>query len=397
LGEKADRVVFSTHCQNDLGLSTANSIAGAAHGARQIECTINGIGGSRRPAVPSRRRRASSPGMMEVGGFFLDFEANTMLRAGERAGNAALEEVVMALALKGPTHFGEKGPTGSGPDLRTGIDPVHITPTSNMVKEYTGMAVQPHKAIVGANAFQHESGIHQDGMIKNKQTYEIMTPESIGLMRGDQQSGAGIVLGKHSGRNAVSTRLNELGYDLDDDKLQSVFIRFKEVAERKKGGLDDDDLEALVADEVYSAQAMWRLERVQVTTGSGVVPTATVALTGPDGVERQGVAMGTGPVDAAYKAIDALTSVKVHLETYSMESVNAGIEAMATTKVVVNPVDSATSLHSSGYTTSRKFSGSGSDTDVVVSSARAYVAAVNKLIRWNMRRAAAEQVEAQEA
>jgi 2-isopropylmalate synthase len=140
LGEKADRVVFSTHCQNDLGLSTANSIAGAAHGARQIECTINGIG--------------------------------------ERAGNAALEEVVMALALKGPTHFGEKGPTGQGPDLRTGIDPVHITPTSNMVKEYTGMAVQPHKAIVGANAFQHESGIHQDGMIKNKQTYEIMTPES---------------------------------------------------------------------------------------------------------------------------------------------------------------------------------------------------------------------------
>ena len=216
-------------------------------------------------------------------------------------------------------------------------------------------------------------------------------------MRGDQQSGAGIVLGKHSGRNAVSTRLNELGYDLDDDKLQAIFVRFKEVAERKKGGLDDDDLEALVADEVYSAQAMWRLERVQVTTGSGVVPTATVALTGPDGVERQGVAMGTGPVDAAYKAIDALTSVKVHLETYSMESVNAGIEAMATTKVVVNPVDSATSLHSSGYTTSRKFSGSGSDTDVVVSSARAYVAAVNKLIRWNMRRAAAEQVEAQEA
>ena len=141
------------------------------------------------------------------------------------------------------------------------------------------MAVQPHKAIVGANAFQHESGIHQDGMIKNKQTYEIMTPESIGLMRGDQQSGAGIVLGKHSGRNAVSTRLNELGYELDDDKLQAIFVRFKEVAERKKGGLDDDDLEALVADEVYSAQAMWRLERVQVTTGSGVVPTATVALT----------------------------------------------------------------------------------------------------------------------
>ena len=283
----------------------------------------------------------------------------------------------MALALKGPTHFGKKGPTGSGPDLRTGIDPVHITPTSNMVREYTGMAVQPHKAIVGANAFQHESGIHQDGMIKNKQTYEIMTPGAIGLMRGDQQSGAGIVLGKHSGRNAVSTRLNELGYDLDDDKLQAIFVRFKEVAERKKGGLDDDDLEAFVADEVYSAG------HVAVGASAGDHWFRSRAhrdrsLTGPDGVERQGVAMGTGPVDAAYKAIDALTSVKVHLETYSMESVNAGIEAMATTKVVVNPVDSATSLHSSGYTTSRKFSGSGSDTDVVVSSpASAFCRAVN--------------------
>jgi len=343
LGAKADNVVFSTHCQNDLGLSTANSLAGANYGARQIECTINGIG--------------------------------------ERAGNAALEEVVMALALKGPTHF--------EPQLRTGIDPVHITPTSNMVKEYTGMAVQPHKAIVGANAFQHESGIHQDGMIKNKATYEIMTPESIGLMRGDAQSGAGIVLGKHSGRNAVKTRLVELGYDVNDDKLMAIFTRFKEVAERKKGGFEDDDLEALVADEVYSVQQLWRIERVQVTTGSGVVPTATVSLVGPDGVERQGVAMGTGPVDAAYKAIDALTAVSVKLETYSMEGVSEGIEAMATTKVVIKPIEAATSLHSSGYTNERKFSGSGSDTDVVVSSARAYVSAVNKLIRWNMRRSAA--------
>jgi len=351
LGDKADRVVFSTHCQNDLGLSTANSIAGAQHGARQIECTINGIG--------------------------------------ERAGNAALEEVVMALRLKGSTHF--------DPPLRTAIDTVHITPTSNMVREYTGMAVQPHKAIVGANAFQHESGIHQDGMIKNKATYEIMSPESVGLMRGDSQSGAGIVLGKHSGRNAVSTRLRELGYDVDAEKLNAVFVRFKEVAERKKGGLDDDELEALVADEVYSAQALWSLKRVQVSTGSDVVPTATVALIGPDGVERQTAGTGTGPVDAAYKAIDDLTSVKVDLMTYSMEAVNAGIEALATTKVVVKPVAggavSGMSLSAQGGDVERQFSGSGSDTDIVVSSARAYLAAVNKLIRWNIRREAAEQVE----
>ena len=142
-----------------------------------------------------------------------------------------------------------------------------------------------------------------------------MSPESVGLMRGDSQSGAGIVLGKHSGRNAVSTRLRELGYDVDAEKLNAVFVRFKEVAERKKGGLDDDELEALVADEVYSAQALWSLKRVQVSTGSDVVPTATVALIGPDGVERQTAGTGTGPVDAAYKAIDDLTSVKVDLMT----------------------------------------------------------------------------------
>jgi len=185
-------------------------------------------------------------------------------------------------------------------------------------------------------------------------------------------------------------------YEVDSEKLNAVFVRFKEVAERKKGGLDDDDLEALVADEVYSAQALWSLKRVQVATGSDVVPTATVALIGPDGVERQIAGTGTGPVDAAYKAIDALTSVRVDLLTYSMEAVNAGIEALATTKVVVKPVQggavSGTTLHAQGGEMERQFSGSGSDTDIVVSSARAYLAAVNKLIRWNMRREASEQV-----
>merc|ERR1712137_809126 len=151
-----------------------------------------------------------------------------------------------SLVLKGSTEF--QGGPGTG-KLYTGINPVHITHTSKLVSEYTGMVCQAHKAIVGANAFQHESGIHQDGMIKNKSTYEIMTPESIGLMRGESQSGAGIVLGKHSGRNAVGTRLRELGYDLDTEKLNSVFTRFKQVAEKKKGGLEDEELESLVLDQ----------------------------------------------------------------------------------------------------------------------------------------------------
>ena len=281
----AENVIFSTHCQNDLGLATANSLAGALNGARQLECTINGIG--------------------------------------ERAGNASLEEVVMSLALKGSEQFA--GGPGTG-KLYTAINPVYITPTSKMVAEYTGMKCQPHKAIVGANAFQHESGIHQDGMIKDKSTYEIMTPESIGLMRGESQSGAGIVLGKHSGRNAVGTRLRELGYDLDMDRLNAVFARFKEVAEKKKGGLDDDDLESLVADQAGSSNVLWKVTGLQVTTGLSGIPTATVKMMGPDGVERFVSATGTGPVDAVYKAIDQIMGVSVILENYSMTSVNEGIE-----------------------------------------------------------------------
>jgi 2-isopropylmalate synthase len=352
LGIRAERVVFSTHCQNDLGLASANSLAGAYRGARQIECTINGIG--------------------------------------ERAGNAALEEVVMALHLRGTS----VAAFADGPHLRTGINPTFITPCSRMVSEYTGMAIQPHKAIVGANAFRHESGIHQDGMIKNKATYEIMTPESIGLARGQAESGAGIVLGKHSGRNAVSTRLIELGYEnivKDQSKLEAIFTRFKHVAERKKGGLDDDELEALISDEAYqNLRALWTLIGAQVTTGSGVIPSATVSMQGPDGVTRHSAVTGSGPVDAVYKAIDTLTDVKVNLETYSLESVNAGIDAMATTKVIIKPLtgtqlESAAVHSQSGATTNRRFSGSGTDTDIVISSARAYVAAVNKLLNWNLR------------
>jgi len=355
--EGADNVIFSTHCQNDLGLATANSLSGARNGARQLECTINGIG--------------------------------------ERAGNASLEEVVMSLALKGGTHF--SGGPGTG-KLYTAINSVYITPTSKMVSEYTGMACQPHKAIVGANAFQHESGIHQDGMIKNKSTYEIMTPESIGLMRGDQQSGAGIVLGKHSGRNAVGTRLRELGYDLDADKLNAVFTRFKQVAERKKGGLEDDDLEALVADQAGVTNLLWSVTGMQVATGLSGIPTATVKMRGPDGVERFVAATGTGPVDAVYKAIDQIMGVSVELESYKLEGVTEGIEALATTRVSISPRsggpnDSPSLEAQSGLSRNRKFSGSGSDTDIMVSSARAYVSALNKLLSWNMRRSSNRREE----
>jgi len=341
----AENVIFSTHCQNDLGLATANSLSGALNGARQLECTINGIG--------------------------------------ERAGNASLEEVCMALALKGDEQF--KGGPGTG-KLYTGINPVHISPTSKMVSEYTGMPCQPHKAIVGANAFKHESGIHQDGMIKNKSTYEIMAPESIGLMRGDSQSGAGIVLGKHSGRNAVGTRLRELGYDLDPEKLNAVFARFKEVAEKKKGGLEDEDLEALVTDQAGLTNELWKVTGLQVATGMSGIPTATVKMMGPDGVERYVAATGTGPVDAVYKAIDQIIGVSVHLDDYSMNSVTEGIEALACTRVVITPVVGGPNDNNPLISKDRRFSGSGSDTDIVTASARAYTSAINKLLKWTMKR-----------
>merc|ERR1711957_608110 len=288
--------------------------------------------------------------------------------------------ICMSLALKGDTHF--KGGPGTG-RLYTAVNPVYITPTSKMVTEYTGMICQPHKAIVGANAFQHESGIHQDGMIKNKSTYEIMSPESIGLMRGDAQSGVGLVLGKHSGRNAVGTRLRELGYTLDDEKFNAVFTRFKEVAEKKKGGMEDDDLEALVSDQSGMVNKLWEVTGLQVSTGMTGMPTATVQMMGPDGVERYVAQTGTGPVDAVYKAIDTITGVKVNLESYSLNSVTDGIEALAITRVVISPA-SRSGLDE--LCKERKFSGLGSDTDIVTGSARAYTSALNKLLTYTMRR-----------
>lgn len=331
-----DSVVISTHCQNDLGLATANSLSGALHGARQIECTINGIG--------------------------------------ERAGNASLEEVVMAIALKGQSQMN---------GLYTGINPVHIYPTSVMVSDYSGMIVQPHKAIVGANAFAHESGIHQDGMLKSRETYEIMTPESIGLQRSPDD--AGIVLGKHSGRNALNTRLKSMGYDLSSEELDDVFKRFKNLADKKKG-VTDEDVMALMSDELHQPATVWELLDLQVVCGTMGMPTATVHMKGPDGISRIGVGVGTGPVDAAYKAIDTLVMVEAELTDYTVNSVTEGIEALATTRVIIRPSgklsDKAVTEHSTKGKVIRSFSGSGAHEDIVVSSARAYISALNKMISW---------------
>ncbi|XP_058094056.1 2-isopropylmalate synthase A-like isoform X3 [Magnolia sinica] len=251
-----ENVIISTHCQNDLGLSTANTLAGAYAGARQLEVTVNGIG--------------------------------------ERAGNASLEEVVMAIKCRGKELMG---------GLYTGINTRHIVMASKMVAEYTGLQVQPHKAIVGANAFAHESGIHQDGMLKHKGTYEIISPEDIGLTRSND---SGIVLGKLSGRHAVRSKLLEvLGFELDGKELDDVFWRFKAEAEKKKH-MTDADLEALVSDEVFQPQVVWSLGDLQVTCGTLGLSTATVKLIGADGAEHVECAVGTGPVHAAYKAIDCI-------------------------------------------------------------------------------------------
>ncbi|CAI5479935.1 unnamed protein product [Closterium sp. Yama58-4] len=328
--EGAENVIISTHCQNDLGLATANTLAGAKAGARQLEVTINGIG--------------------------------------ERAGNASLEEVVMAIRCRGQEQFG---------GLYTGINPKHIALSSRMVTEYTGMLVQPHKAIVGANAFAHESGIHQDGMLKYKGTYEIMAPEDVGIVRTDA---AGIVLGKHSGRHALKTRLQQMGYDFENAELDEVFKRFKAVADRKKI-VTDGDLEALVSDSVFQPKTIWQLADLQVVCGTMGLPTATVKLVGPDGVEQIQAAMGTGPVDAAYKAINNIIDLNVELTEYSLSSVTEGIDALACTRVAIRSTgDAHTATHSQHGSIERTFSGSGADEDIVVSSARAYISAVNKML-----------------
>ncbi|MBI5934857.1 MAG: 2-isopropylmalate synthase [Chloroflexi bacterium] len=318
-------ITVSVHCHDDLGLATANTLAGISAGARQAEVTINGIG--------------------------------------ERAGNTSLEEVVMTLKTRHPI-FG----------LETGIETKQIARVSKLVSNYTGMVVQPNKAIVGANAFAHEAGIHQDGMLKHQTTYEIMRPEDVGVNQ------TKLVLGKHSGRHALRNRLAEMGHSLDEAELDLAFARFKELADRKKV-IADADLEAIIADEFYRPRDVFYLEGLQVSCGTLGMPTATVRLRGPDRVIHNFASMGTGPVDATYKAIDAIVGTPCKLLEFNIHAITEGIDALG--EVTVR-IQSENGLHTmdaqSEGVFSRVFGGHGADTDIIVASAKAYINALNKLI-----------------
>ena len=306
-----DKAIVSTHCHNDLGLAVANSIAGVQNGARQVECTINGIG--------------------------------------ERAGNAALEEIVMAIRTR---H-----------DLlpyTNGVDTTKITKASRTLSTITGFSVQPNKAIVGANAFAHASGIHQDGMLKHAETYEIMTPESVGLTESK------LVMAKHSGRAAFKTKLEELGLELGDNAFQDAFKRFKDLADRKKE-IYEDDLIALVEDEIVRENETIKFESLQVQAGSQGPQVAELVLT-VDGEEKKAKVEGNGPVDAIFKAIrDIHPHSDARLQLYQVHAVTGGTDAQATVSV---------RLDENGKTVN----GQGSDADTLVASARAYIHALNKLL-----------------
>jgi 2-isopropylmalate synthase len=322
-----ENAVVSVHCHNDLGLATANTLAGLQAGARQAEVTVNGIG--------------------------------------ERAGNTSLEEVVMALLTRRAV-FG----------LETHIDTTQITRLSRMVSNYTGIPVQPNKAVVGANAFAHEAGIHQDGMLKNQMTYEIMRPETVGLNR------SRLVLGKHSGRHALQERLTELGYELSKAELALAFERFKELADKKKT-ITDADLEALIEDQAYQSEEVYRLDGLQVACGTMGLPTATVRLVGPDGSLHINAVVGTGPVDATYKAIDGVVGLATTLVEFNIHGVTEGIDAMGEVTVRLK-LEDGPELHrqspQNGHSRARTFGGYGADTDIIVASAKAYLAALNKLL-----------------
>jgi 2-isopropylmalate synthase len=309
----AREVIFATHCHNDLGMATANALAAVEAGARQIECTINGLG--------------------------------------ERAGNTALEEVVMALKVRHDIL-----------PWATGIDTRRIMQASRLVSAVTGFPVQYNKAIVGKNAFAHESGIHQDGVLKNAETFEIMRPEDIGL------TATNLVMGKHSGRAALRAKLKELGYELAENQLNDAFVRFKALADRKKE-VYDEDLVALMQDSAAGAQHdLVVLKSMRVLCGTEAPRTAEMVLA-VDGVEKSVTATGDGPVDATFNAVKALVPHEVRLQLYQVHAVTEGTDAQATVSV---------RLESGG----RIFTGQSADTDTVVASARAYVVALNKFLAY---------------
>jgi len=310
-----DKATISVHCHNDLGLAVANSLTAILKGAGQVECTINGIG--------------------------------------ERAGNAAMEEIVMALKVRGDFFKAD-----------TGIVTQEFYRTSRLVSKITGMVVQPNKAIVGANAFAHEAGIHQDGVLKERTTYEIMRPQDIGI------PSSKIVLGKHSGRHAFKTRLEELGFSLTEEEINRAFERFKRLADQKKY-IFNEDIEALVSDEVLRITEVYQLVDLEVSSGTKKRPTATVKMK-INGDERELTVSGDGPVDAVYKAITELTGSKAELNKFEIKAITGGTDDLCEVTVI---------LEEAGHTVR----GNGSDTDIIVASAKAYINALNKLALKNLK------------
>ena len=308
-----DKAVMSVHCHNDLGLSVANSLAAVRSGVRLVEGCINGLG--------------------------------------ERAGNASLEEIIMAIETRNDLF-----------DVSTNIDTTQIYRTSRLVSDITGFPVQPNKAIVGANAFRHASGIHQDGVIKDRSTYEIIDPKSVGWPSNS------IVLGKLSGRAGLRARLEELGYNLDQEELNEVFEAFKSLADRKRE-VTDQDLESLMSTRRRTADVptIYELAHVQVSTGDHDVPTATVKITSPEGDEIIDAATGTGPVDAVYRAINRVIGVENRLTEFRVDAVTEGIDALGDVTIRIER-------------NSDVFVGRGSDTDIIVASAKAYMNALNRAL-----------------
>ncbi len=316
-----DAARISAHCHDDLGLAVANSLAAVGAGARQVECTVNGIG--------------------------------------ERAGNTAMEEVVMSIRTR-PVFYG---------DVETGVGAEEIYPSSRLLSSVIGVAVQPNKAIVGANAFAHEAGIHQDGVLKAAITYEIMTPQSIG------RSANELVLGKHSGRHAFRDRLDELGLGVEGVDFEAAFKRFKDLADKKKT-VFNEDIEAIVADSVVQQDERFAFGELTVLSGSFATPSATVELV-IDGEPRKATATGVGPVDAIFKAVTQLTDTKSELVRYQVNAITAGLDAQGEVSVTISEGG-------------RRVIGHGAHYDVLVASAKAYVNALNKL-EWHKRRRAVSE------
>ncbi|MFQ5846471.1 MAG: 2-isopropylmalate synthase [Candidatus Methylomirabilales bacterium] len=305
-----DKVIVSVHCHNDLGLAVANSLEGMKQGARQVECTINGIG--------------------------------------ERAGNASLEEVVMAIRTRRDILQAE-----------TGVNTEEVYRASKLLTKITGIPVQPNKAIVGANAFAHEAGIHQHGVLSHALTYEIMTPQSVGVPQ------SRLVLGKHSGRHAFKKRLQDLGVDLGEDNLNRAFVRFKDLCDKKKE-VFDDDLLAIVEEQVLTVAETYVLDHLQFASGTNMIPTATVRLKKEDEVHQES-GWGDGPVDATFKAIDQVTGIHPRLKDYGIRAVTSGKDALGEVMVSIE-VDGHTII------------GRGTSTDVIEASAKAYLNAINRAV-----------------